>query len=509
MSNHEQLPTPPIESIHGKYVDIQIVDPTHMRSFLDNSRGGKGLYFGDEEDLPDPLVGASLDFLKNPSQDIGMVARIDFDSSILDEATETQWQLAVNQVMQDHLVEENYEIYELPHQAHAFYVQIDPCYVAHIRMDAGTHKCGVIINIEPINDLEHAIGYNLDTDPQAETDIYELLKRFSYLWTVAMDTVVDIFGDDDAAAHKKNSCITICAPNVTKSVVIYKQEVPSGDMPGIEQSASSDESFDTVGGLTIAKERLREIAIGFKHPEISKAYGVSGRHFMLYGPAGTGKSSLVTAFAREIDAELCLIDSSQVMDMYVGNSGANLSDVFDEHRTMSLKHPVVLFFDEFNAIAGKGYGSKSHTEVVELFKNHISQIAGDSYPNLFVAAATNSNVSDIDDAIVRSGRLEPIYAPVPNDDERVDVWMTAYLNSLRNFQNGQYFSDAVDRSFIPYDSDIDPHELASLTEGMTGADFTLILERARKLHMLHAHKTGEYRRVSQADIINQIRLFGR
>lgn len=147
-----------------------------------------------------------------------------------------------------------------------------------------------------------------------------------------------------------------------------------------------------------------------------------------------------------------------------------------------------------------------NVQLEDIAKNH---------PNIIVAAATNADLDDLEPSLIRSGRIESIGVPAPNQDERFDIFglilfksiqRTSGDNELQFTEEGTYQST---NQFNLYNSDLNLCEIAQLSDGMTGADFEVILERARKKHFMHFRKTGEYRSVSQQDLLREIREFGR
>jgi excinuclease UvrABC nuclease subunit len=70
---------------------------------------------------------------------------------------------------------------------------------------------------------------------------------------------------------------------------------------------------------------------------------------MLHGPGGTGKTSLVHAFANSIQANLREYSSADIVSKWVGKSGERIAEIFKSAKKE--KDPLVLFFDEFEKAA--------------------------------------------------------------------------------------------------------------------------------------------------------------
>ena len=100
------------------------------------------------------------------------------------------------------------------------------------------------------------------------------------------------------------------------------------------------------------KEQLRlNIIYPMQKPEIYEAYGKRvGGGILLYGPPGCGKTHLARAVAGELGASFFSVGLNDILDMYIGVSERNLSDLFGMARS---KAPSVLFIDEIDALGAK------------------------------------------------------------------------------------------------------------------------------------------------------------
>lgn len=269
--------------------------------------------------------------------------------------------------------------------------------------------------------------------------------------------------------------------------------------------------FEQLGGLTAPKKRLKEIARDFVNPEGRRLYGIPASHFLLHGPPGTGKTSLVRALAHEINAELTAIPSSDVIDKYIGQSPQNLQRIFDA--AYQKQQPQVLFFDEFEEIASvdKAKFFSAYSESQKLLRQIITDLS-EEHPEIIVAAATNQDLDELDPALTRSGRLEPIAVPLPDTDDRRDIWATLILESRGRFDS-EWTEDGTARTvdFVPYYNFgyYDYEQFAELSDTMTGADFKEVLDRARLARYRHYLETGEREKVSNQDILIQLKNFYR
>jgi transitional endoplasmic reticulum ATPase len=217
-------------------------------------------------------------------------------------------------------------------------------------------------------------------------------------------------------------------------------------------------SFEDVGGLTEAKQTLRETVEWpltydrlFEATRTDPPSGV-----LLYGPPGTGKTMLARALAGESDVNFIHVDGPELIDKYVGESEKAVREVFERARQAS---PSIVFFDEVDAIAGRrGDGSNEVTErVVSQLLTELDGLADN--PNLVVLAATNRKHT-LDDALLRPGRLDThIEVPAPDAGARLAI--------LEVHARGK-----------PIAEDVDLRALAEELEGYTGADLAAIVRGA-------------------------------
>merc|ERR1712000_19773 len=110
-------------------------------------------------------------------------------------------------------------------------------------------------------------------------------------------------------------------------------------------------SWDDVGGLTHVKEAVMEtIQLPLARPELF-AKGMKKRSGILfYGPPGTGKTLLAKAIATEFSLNFFSVKGPELLNMYIGESEANVRRVFQRAR---VARPCVVFFDELDSVAPK------------------------------------------------------------------------------------------------------------------------------------------------------------
>lgn len=169
-------------------------------------------------------------------------------------------------------------------------------------------------------------------------------------------------------------------------------------------------TWDDVGGLDYVKEAVREtIQLPLERPELF-AKGMKKRSGILfYGPPGTGKTLLAKAIATEYSLNFFSVKGPELLNMYIGESEANVRRVFQRARDA---RPCVVFFDELDSVAPKrgnqgDSGGVMDRIVSQLLAELDGMSGGDdgSAGGVFVIGATN-RPDLLDQALLRPGRFD-------------------------------------------------------------------------------------------------------
>lgn len=134
----------------------------------------------------------------------------------------------------------------------------------------------------------------------------------------------------------------------------------------------------------------------FRKADLLKRHGLAVRSKLMFcGPPGCGKTLCAEVFAAELGLPLFVVKLDRLVSSYLGETASNVRKIFEFAR----KHPCVLFFDEFDALARSREDSGEHNElrrVVNSLLLFIDQIQ----PKGFFIAATNLDTS-LDQAVWR------------------------------------------------------------------------------------------------------------
>ena len=188
-------------------------------------------------------------------------------------------------------------------------------------------------------------------------------------------------------------------------------------------------SWADVGGLTNVKDAVMEtIQLPLERPELF-AKGMKKRSgILLYGPPGTGKTLLAKAIATEFSLNFFSVKGPELLNMYIGESEANVRRVFQRARDA---RPCVVFFDELDSVAPKrGNQGDSGGVMDRIVSQLLAELDGmssgdDTAGGVFVIGATN-RPDLLDAALLRPGRFDKmLYLGVSDTHKKQETILEA------------------------------------------------------------------------------------
>lgn len=216
--------------------------------------------------------------------------------------------------------------------------------------------------------------------------------------------------------------------------------------------------LDDVAGLADVKNQIRRRII---QPFTAKGLYAkfkrkAGGGVLMYGPPGCGKTMLARATATEVGATFMLVEISEILSRWLGESEKRMKQIFENARRQT---PAILFFDEVEALARKRSFSENNVDsMVSVFLNEFDGLAGNN-DGVLVLAATNVPWS-VDPAFRRPGRFDrTIFVPPPDKEARLAILKG---NLAR----------------VPHLPDIDLAQIVERTSGYSGADLAGLVDTA-------------------------------
>lgn len=241
-------------------------------------------------------------------------------------------------------------------------------------------------------------------------------------------------------------------------IVAMKKNNPASSTGFMKEIAAEDikVSFDDVIGHEEIKEDLKLLV---KQMQDGKNVRDLSHGILFEGSQGTGKTMLAKAVAHEAGLNFVSVDSSNLVEMYVGLGARRVRSAFKKARSMT---PCVLFFDELDAVGAKRGSQRSHRENDQTINALLTEMDGfQNSDGIFVIAATN-RADTLDDALIRSGRFDrKVKIEAPKKWETRKQLFDHYLKDEK-------LAD-----------DVNTEILAKQVVGFSGADIAAVVRESR------------------------------
>lgn len=174
--------------------------------------------------------------------------------------------------------------------------------------------------------------------------------------------------------------------------------VPSQNLPHdkergvlLVEVSEPKRGLETLVLSEIVREALKRIIVENRCADLLKAHGMSPVGKVLFcGPPGCGKTVAAETIAKELYLPLVLVRFDAIVSSYLGETAANLRKVFDFART----RPMVLLFDEFDAIGKKRTLEDEHGELKRVVNSFLQMLDGYRGEALIIAATNYQGLLD-------------------------------------------------------------------------------------------------------------------
>ena len=270
----------------------------------------------------------------------------------------------------------------------------------------------------------------------------------------------------------------ISRPWVTSVALEIEQSYGNKEAKGKLAMVNAGETWDSLAGYEETKNELQETIRPYidkkEYNKLMKANMKPIKGILLYGPPGTGKTTMARIVANETKMNLILVNASQFMSKWVGESEKNLRSVFAQARS---KAPAIICFEEIEAFLGKRTKAERsyETSIINVFLTEM-----DGFKNLknVLIIATTNNPEMIDEAALRPGRFDKIIYMGAPDPAGSKALFNKYLNG----------------KITPGTVNID--KLVESTERFTGADIKGVCETA--------FRNNDFKKLTDEDILDVI-----
>ncbi|MFP2932654.1 AAA family ATPase [Pyxidicoccus sp. 3LG] len=223
---------------------------------------------------------------------------------------------------------------------------------------------------------------------------------------------------------------------------------------GLLEYYPPEESLGNVGGLDYLKAWLSQRTAAFG--ERARQFGLpEPRGLLLLGVQGCGKSLTAKAVSAHWSLPLLRLDMGRIFSGLVGSSEENLRKAI---RVAESVAPVVLWVDEIEkGLSGVASSSTADSGVsARVFGTLLTWLQEKTAP-VFVVATAN-RIDGLPPEVLRKGRFDEIFfIDLPEQAERQDIFRIHLRRRKRD------------------PASFDVEELATLTEGFSGAEIEQVV----------------------------------
>ncbi|WP_349401694.1 ATP-dependent Zn protease [Candidatus Phytoplasma solani] len=242
--------------------------------------------------------------------------------------------------------------------------------------------------------------------------------------------------------------------NITKS---------SGQLnsnPLVSSKQKSLFTFKDVAGNEEEKEEIKELIDFLKQPQKYASIGAQvPKGVLLEGPPGTGKTLLAKALAGEAQVPFYAASGSEFVEMYVGVGASRIRKLFQEAKQNA---PCILFIDEIDVLGGKRGGNFSggSREKDQTLNQLLTEMDGFTQSKGIIIVGATNRADILDPALLRPGRFDRIFKVGLPDVKAREAILKVHARNKKIV------------------NDIDFHQLAKQTPGMSGAQLGAVLNEA-------------------------------
>ncbi len=247
----------------------------------------------------------------------------------------------------------------------------------------------------------------------------------------------------------------------------------------LDSRGKSQTTWDDVAGVDEVRMELMEVVDFLRDPKRFQRLGAKvPKGLLLYGPPGTGKTLLARAVAHASGANFYSASASGFVEMFAGLGAARIRKLFDEAR----KHaPAIVFIDELDAVGAHRSGHGLNREQDQTLNQLLVELDGFAGAEKVVVMGASNRLQDLDPALLRPGRFDRQMLVAPPDLAGREAILGVHTRNK------------------PLGSNVDLHQVARQTSGLTGAELANICNEAA----IFAGRRGDVE-VTQSDFHSSI-----
>jgi transitional endoplasmic reticulum ATPase len=250
-------------------------------------------------------------------------------------------------------------------------------------------------------------------------------------------------------------------PVTRRLVKTRKDEIVASEFEEVLQVVENESGFEALGGLTEIKDDLLENVV---KPMRQGNYRLVPQGILLMGPAGTGKTRLARALAKEAGVTFVELQPSKIFSKWVGDTERRLERALSATKAMT---PCIVFIDEVDQAVGRGESGDSGVSN-RVFKRLMEIMSDTTFRGKIVWVVASNRPDLLDAALLRPGRLDkkiPILAP--DATERASILAVLTIEAF-----GKEVALPTEQEY---------QALADQMEGYTGAEIEGIVGKATQL----------------------------
>ena len=219
-----------------------------------------------------------------------------------------------------------------------------------------------------------------------------------------------------------------------------------------------------VAGLDELKAEIEtQVILPFRYRHLASQLGIKPPPgILLYGPPGTGKTHLAKAISTRLGWPIISKRGAELTSKYLGETQKNIDDLFHAALTNA---PATIHLDEIDSLAprrggGTDSASRERSSAVNTLLESIDRIV-DAHAQILLVFTTN-RIDMLDEAFLRSGRVEAQYYVGPPDSEGREAVFRLYAANVQA-------------------KEINYKRLAETSQGFTPADIKRVWEETSRV----------------------------